>query len=121
MPEKYLHCDGGCNNHTHSGGYGSFKAGDHLERLTHPTAKTSNEAEYLTLLAALRWLGANASGERWVILSDSQLVVNQVAGFWQARAHLKPLCAEAKRLYFGLENVRLQWTPRAEIAKVLGH
>ena len=78
--------------------------------------QTNNTGEYTALLEGLRWLTAQAQAGRDLgavrIFGDSQLVVNQVSGYWQVGSpHLAPLCAEARALAAPL-GARLQWVKR---------
>lgn len=58
--------------------------------------KTNNEAEYTGVLVGISY--AHFLGAReLLIISDSQLVVNQVGGKWQVRSDdLRPLCREVR-------------------------
>ena len=79
---------------------------------------TNNVGEYRAVLWALlkvkNWKKVkNWEGEDAEILTDSQLVVEQVAGNWMCRkSHLLPLRDEVRRL---LEETgaTLAWVPRA--------
>ncbi len=69
---------------------------------------TSNEAEYLALIAALK----DPNSEGCHIYTDSMLLVGQLTKNWNVKAdNLKPLYKEA----YGLLNERkavLSWMPR---------
>ncbi|HUY77939.1 MAG TPA: ribonuclease HI family protein [Ktedonobacterales bacterium] len=81
---------------------------------------TNNEAEYRALLGALRYLPSiRQPGEVVEILSDSQLIVNQVIGVWNCNtSHLLPLCEEAQALIASQGaaqgRITLRWIPRAQ-------
>lgn len=112
-------------------GYGSYAVFDALGsgepvRLTFDGALTNNEAEYHTLLAALRDLSARlgpaAPHATVKVLGDSLLVINQVKGEWQAREpRLRALRDEAVGLLRGFRAHRLAYQPRADTVQVLGH
>ncbi len=115
-------------------GYGSFE-------LRSPTGKTiqeqltydelgdlvtNNQAEYLTLIAALErllsLLGDRAPRVRLIVRGDSQLVLRQLSGQWKVRhPELKPLHAKALGLLRQFGSYDLAWHPRRESVKVLGH
>lgn len=115
-------------------GYGSFAItgpGDYavIQRLNYDDRGdrvTNNEAEYLTLIAALEWL-ANDLGEqgrraRVDVRGDSQLVLSQLRGAWKVRKEeLKPLHYRASSLLDRFGRFNLTWQPRAKTVKVLGH
>jgi len=91
---------------------------------------TNNEAEYRALLGALRYLPTIRQDDEAIqILSDSQLIVNQVNGTWGCGApHLAPLCEEAQSLIRHLPGhewgqVTLRWIPREQntVADALGN
>jgi ribonuclease HI len=90
---------------------------------------TNNEAEYLSLLAALRALRAFLHGKgespavvRLEIRGDSQLVIRQLKGSWKAKdARMRELRDEANGLLRGFGKVQLIEQPREKTVKVLGH
>ncbi|MGH9176893.1 MAG: ribonuclease HI family protein [Vicinamibacterales bacterium] len=115
-------------------GYGSFVYHGLIEtkapiRLEYPGTTTSNEAEYLSLLHALRTIlreldraARDAATTSINVLSDSKLVVEQVSGRWKVRhAPLRPLHAEALDLLSQFASWRLDWQPRLESVRLLGH
>ncbi|WP_353928698.1 ribonuclease HI family protein [Desulfofundulus kuznetsovii] len=72
---------------------------------------TSNEAEYLALIALLEEV-ARRDIKEITVYGDSQLVINQVNGHWNINhAHLYELYRRADRLMRG-RKVRLVWVPR---------
>ena len=123
--------DGGCNNRTKSGGYGSYAIFGKDELIATETfllnAKTSNQAEYMSLIKLLEFIynfrKRVKHDSHWTIYSDSKLTVNQVANGWKVNEPvLKELNAVAKELYQGLNgHVKLIWTPRKNIVDILGH
>ena len=72
---------------------------------------TINTAEYMALIALLRYL-ARIRVEEVNIFGDSKLVVNQVNGDWNInQLHLKVLCKKAQTLMRDHPGWRLQWVP----------
>ncbi|MGH2560116.1 MAG: ribonuclease HI family protein [Thermomicrobiales bacterium] len=115
-------------------GYGSFAISgpdgyelrQAIEFRDRGDAVTNNEAEYLTLIAALERLahelGVRANDVCVEIGGDSQLVVNQVTGVWRVRkAELRPLVDAAIERLGLFRSVQLSWHPRARSVEVLGH
>jgi len=121
--------DGGCNNRTKKGAYGSFAVFGKDELIRSETfnlpATTSNQAEYMSMIELLKYLTYNRrmKNKKVVVYSDSRLVVNQIANGWRTREPtLKKLNRRAKGLYKGLkQNVELVWVGRENIEAVLGH
>jgi ribonuclease HI len=111
--------------------YGSYalvndKGDVTLERLNFDEPLTNNEAEYHTLLAALRALRQRVSGRIGhvvvVVRGDSQLVINQVSGEWQVKEpRLRPLCDEARQLLAKFKRHKLAWQSREDTVRILGH
>lgn len=115
-------------------GYGSFITRGLVEtdrpvRLEYAGRRTNNEAEYMTLIEGLRHLLAAAEHDGLAVgsltvqvLSDSQLVVEQVSGRWKVKNEgLKPLHAEARRLLAQVGSWELTWHPRSQSVRYLGH
>ena len=75
---------------------------------------TNNVAEYYALIAALDY--AAASGIRRLrVLSDSQLIVNQIKGLYKVKhPDLRPLHERAKKQAAGLESFTIQYVPREQ-------
>jgi ribonuclease HI len=56
---------------------------------------SNNQAEYMAVIAALRWVMDNVTGGLVTIYSDSKLVLSQVTRQWKISArHLRTLCQE---------------------------
>jgi probable phosphoglycerate mutase len=121
--------DHGVGNH----GYGSYQLSNRdgrkeAVRLDLGTA-TNNEAEYRTLIAAMKDLvgrirraGKCPSDYSLLIHTDSQLVVGQLTQGWQIKAtNLRPLADEAKGLMQAFGHCDLVKVPRDEIVRILGH
>ncbi len=128
--------DGGAaaNGTADSFGYGSYclqaRTGQkQMVRLEFGRGVTNNEAEYRTLIAALKDLagriqeaGKNPADYSLLIHTDAQLVVGQVTQGWRVKAaNLRPLVDEATALVKGFGRCDLVKVPRDEIARVLGH
>ena len=131
-----LSTDGGAlaNGTDDSAGYGSY----HLEsrtgqeqtnRLDFGRGVTNNEAEYQTLIAALKDLsgriqraGKAPSGYSLLIHTDSQLMVGQLTQGWKVKAaNLRPLVDEATSMMQVFGRCDLVKVPRDEIVRALGH
>ena len=88
-----------------------------------------NEAEYRTLIAALKDLtgriqkaGRSPANYSVVVYTDSQLMVGQITQGWQVKAaNLRPLIDEARSLLKAFGKPDLVKVPRDEIVRVLGH
>jgi ribonuclease HI len=124
--------DGGARGNPGEG-YGSYelrtRTGRHIERLTFGNHVTNNEAEYRTLIAALRDVldrldaaGTDPKAATIAVRGDSQLVIFQVLGKWKVRTpHIRPLHAEASALIARFKRADIQWQPRAMSVRTLGH
>ena len=121
--------DPGAGNH----GYGSYQLSNRdgrkqTVRLDLGTA-TNNEAEYRTLIAALKDLlgriqraGKAPSAYSLVIQTDAQLVVGQLTQGWQVKAaNLRPLVDEAAGLPQAVGHNQPEKGPRAEHDGIQGH
>jgi ribonuclease HI len=112
-------------------GYGSYEItcnGEVLRRTRHDYGDnvTNNQAEYQTLIEALKWLaedlGLNAGTARLVVNGDSQLVINQLTGKWKVKhPGIRPLVQEALELIGRFGKVTLTWHDRSNSVKRLGH
>ena len=75
---------------------------------------TNNVAEYYALIAALDYAEANGI-KRLRVLSDSQLIVNQIKGLYKVKhPDLRPLHERAKKQAATLEAFTIQYIPREE-------
>lgn len=95
----------------------SLQYGDHV---------TNNQAEFRTFIHALEDLqarqGNQARQTRVAIRGDSQLVINTIAGTWQARhPGLIPLHQQAVALLREFGRTDIKWQPRSESVAILGH
>ncbi len=112
-------------------GYGSYEIMSQgepvrLQREEFGGTITNNQAEYMTLIEALKWLsselGDEASKATVEIHGDSKLVINQINGTWKVKnARMIPLVDEAKLLLKRFGKTKVAWHPRAESVKRLGH
>jgi ribonuclease HI len=113
-------------------GYGSYeitRAGEpyhFVDRMEHGNHLTNNQAEYMTLIAALKWLSENLGDHRKQakveIFGDSKLVVSQINGVWKVKnANMIPLVKEAKELFPKFGSCTITWHPRAKSVERLGH
>lgn len=77
---------------------------------------TNNVAEYTALVKALEWLAANnLESDRIMIKSDSQLVVNQLAGSFKVKGkRILPLYRQAMLLMSKFVDVEINWVPREQ-------
>jgi ribonuclease HI len=78
-------------------------------------AGTSNNlAEYAGLVAVLRYLlDTGLSGERILIIGDSQLVIRQMFGRWRIkRGRYAEVAHEAKNLLAQFPRIEGKWVPR---------
>jgi ribonuclease HI len=87
---------------------------------------TNNQAEYLTLIAALERLagdlGELATEAAVRIRGDSQLIISQLVGGWKVKhPDLKPLHYRASELLQRFGRYDLAWQPRALTVRELGH
>ena len=117
-----------------SAGYGSYcleaRTGQKQTiRLDFGRGVTNNEAEYRTLIAALKDLigritkaGKSPAKYSVVVQTDAQLLVGQLTQGWQVKAaNLRPLVDEAAALLKSFGMAQLEKVPREEIVRVLGH
>ncbi len=112
-------------------GYGSYRlrqAGGDWEpavRLEYGGRVTNNEAEYRSLIAALRALSLrDADANRWrvEVLGDSLLVLNHLRGQWRVKAdNLRPLFEEARVLARSFGRITYTWHRRDRSVELLGH
>ena len=115
-------------------GYGSYEIGTRngrrkQQRLDFGDQITNNEAEYLTLIAALEGLAAmivrhdrQPADFSVSIRGDSQLVVQQLLGHWKVNGpNIRPLHERARLLLDRFGRTDLAWHPRANSVRTLGH
>lgn len=123
----YIHCDGSCYNHPdyNTTGYAAVlsniknpKMVDVIKTKTGWQREgTNNTAEWLALLAGMRLMMEHDIGrdDRYIIITDSQLVAGQASGRWRVINNgLKYYYAEYRALEkdaIGMD-FDIQWTPR---------
>lgn len=110
------HCDGGSRGNPGPAGYGAViegPGGQVVARLSEYLGKqTNNYAEYSGLLAVLQW-ALEHGAPRLRVVSDSELLVNQMKGRYKvASSGLRPLWEEAKRRAARLEKFEIGHTLR---------
>ena len=110
------HCDGGSRGNPGPAGYGAVvqdPRGQTVARLSQFLGvQTNNYAEYQGLLAVLEWSLANGV-KRLKVISDSELMVNQMKGRYKvASPVLRPLWEEARRRTARLERFEMAHTLR---------
>lgn len=113
-------------------GYGSYEITSNGEpyhfvgRMEHGDRLTNNQAEYMTLIAALKWLaqelGEARKDAKVEIFGDSKLVASQINGVWKVKnQNMIPLVREAKELFRQFGRCTIEWHPRAKSVERLGH
>jgi probable phosphoglycerate mutase len=110
------HCDGGSRGNPGPAGYGAViedSEGRIVARLSEYLGRqTNNFAEYSGLLAVLDWALQNGA-KRLRVVSDSELMVNQMKGRYKvASPGLRPLWEEAKRRAARLDRFEMGHTLR---------
>lgn len=130
--------DGGSRNNgsVDADAYGSYLLDipefgkSQVVRLTFPLGTTSNQAEYKALIAALegvifniKGIGHSPKNYTVKVYGDSQLVIKQLTGEFKLRAlaQLGGLHSQAVILLARFKSIDLNWWPREESVKVLGH
>jgi ribonuclease HI len=75
---------------------------------------TNNVAEYTALVKALEWLLANNLGSSRVeMISDSQLIVNQLTGEYKVKAkRMLALYKQVLKLMSTFQEIQIKWVPR---------
>jgi ribonuclease HI len=111
------HSDGGSRGNPGPAGFGAVikdPRGHVVARLSEYLGNTTNNcAEYAGLIAVLKWADVNGV-RRLRVVSDSELLVNQINGRYRvANPGLRPLWEEAKRLAGQLEHFEIGHTLRA--------
>lgn len=112
---KTIWCDGSGFNGERSGYAIACDDGSEPVIVWEPIDKTNNEREYEAVLTALRDIASK--GDQ--ILTDSQLVVNQVNGKWKLKEpKLFSLCVQCKKL-LAEKKCTLKWIGRND--NMAGH
>lgn len=78
--------------------------------------KTNNEAEYLAILVALKWLLQDGRTKQAITLkSDAQVVVRQINGEYSCnKEHLQILLKRVNSLKSNFSNLKIEFVPREE-------
>ena len=110
------HCDGGSRGNPGPAGYGAViedSQGQVVARLSEYLGRqTNNFAEYSGLLAVLSW-ALEHGVQRLRVVSDSELMVNQMKGRYKvASPTLRPLWDEARRRAAKLGGFEMRHTLR---------
>jgi ribonuclease HI len=112
-------------------GYGSYEIASAAgrvagQRLEFGDDLTNNQAEFMTLIAALQDLlqrvGPEAGTASLAVRGDSQLVIRGLKGEWKIKhPNLQPLYQEGRALLGRFRSVDLAWQPRLESVRTFGH
>lgn len=121
--------DGGTGPKNPGHGYGSYQIeSDWLNhkilKAKHGNPITSNQAEYLTLLQALKWLSHNVelSNIHLRIFSDSMLVVMQIQGSWKTKCIImRDLRDNARAILACFGKWDIHWNERSVNVRKFGH
>jgi ribonuclease HI len=118
--------DGGClgNNDAHGkrNAYGSISDGKAIMRRRFAKARTNNEAEYTTLLAALKNMLMNRTDPNGpTIYTDSQLMVGQLTQGSKVKAENLLALHDEAALLLAKTKAKLVWLSRGKIVEKLGH
>lgn len=85
---------------------------------------TSNVAEYLALLDALKWMESVRDKSRYVldIYTDSQLLQNTVSLFWKShKPHIQALRDLTRNKLNAFGKWTVSWRPRERNVERFGH
>lgn len=131
MKELKIWFDGGADPNP-GRAYGSYEV-DGDGTLKHRSIRqqfgehlTNNQAEYLSLIAALKWLRHHVQHpkavQKVVIYSDSMLVVKQLSKKWRIKVlHIRELVDEARALLSAYPRWEIWWHKRDNNVKRFGH
>jgi probable phosphoglycerate mutase len=117
-PKVIVHIDGASRGNPGPAAYGVVMEsadGSRLAAFSHCIGTaTNNVAEYYALIAALDFAATNGI-RRLRVLSDSQLIVNQIKGTYKVKhPDLRPLHERAKKQAAALESFSIQYVPREQ-------
>jgi hypothetical protein len=105
--------------------YGSYQLNDHPPvRVKHAGLKTSNQAEYATLLKGLDAAVRLVQPEffRIRVYGDSQLVIRQLSGEYNAAdPKMREFRDRADAILKSFASRELNWVPREVMVSVFGH
>lgn len=115
-----VEADGGSRGNPGPAGYGAVVLDGESGEVLRETAgfigvATNNVAEYRGLIAGLRAAYELDPGAPVHVRMDSKLVVEQMSGRWKIKhPDMRPLAAEAQRVYPAGSVTGYEWIPRAE-------
>ena len=121
MTDAVVYCDGACEPKNPGGvaTYGWVAYWKDQERardcgvVCEGPGATNNVAEYSALINALKFFVSKNFAGPLTVRSDSQLLVNQMAGKWEVRApSIIPYYSEAKKLANHFDQIHYEWIPR---------
>jgi len=118
--EFIVEADGGSRGNPGPAGYGSVvidaATGETLvEAAEYIGIATNNVAEYRGLVAGLRAAHQLDPTATVHVRMDSKLVVEQMSGRWKIKhPDMKPLAAEAARVFSVVGQVTYEWIPRGQ-------
>ena len=122
-----IYFDGGCKPNP-GRGYGSYQVIS--EKLNHLALRqdfgpklTNNMAEYLALIAALKWLRHfTDKTETLIIYTDSTLLMHQLRGRYRVKVvHIKELWQECIQLLLPYHRYEIRWHDRKNNVNRFGH
>lgn len=122
-----IYFDGGCIPNP-GRGYGSYEVVS--EKFKHRVSRvdfgdnlTNNIAEYMAMIAALKWLRHHAETSDSILLfTDSQLLRKQMLGQYRCKVpHLKEQLIEARHLLRHYQEWKIEWRQRLHNVNQFGH
>jgi len=124
--DYYIVCDGGNDRRGCYGSYIIYRGANTIAQESqhnYPDLSTNNEAEYMALIRALeRLLQVEGPHTNVLVISDSELMVNQTLGYFACAApNLVPLRERVLLLLNKSNNWYLLHVPRRVIERILGH
>jgi probable phosphoglycerate mutase len=115
-----VEADGGSRGNPGPAGYGAVVRDAATGQVLRETAEfigraTNNVAEYRGLIAGLRMAYELDPQATVRVRMDSKLVVEQMSGRWKIKhPDMRPLAAEAQRIFPAGSAAKYEWIPRAE-------
>jgi ribonuclease HI len=126
-----IYADGGTLNNDSPNkndrkGYASFLPKNGSTRHTYALGNvTNNEAEYYSLIKALKYIKSIKNEKDFIILMDSQLVIKQMSGTWKCKnKQLRPLYLEAVKFLKEMETEKtiiIGWIDNKKMKSEIGH
>lgn len=124
--DAVIYCDGACEPVNPGGvatfGWVAYWKGQERKRacgvVCEGDGATNNVAEYSALIEALQYLSNKGYQGAVTVRSDSQLIVNQLAGKWGVKSpSILPYYQHAKSLASKFQQVQYEWIPREQNTK----